>query len=56
MLSKKQHSISYHACREAVAAGVARIAKEGTLANLSDVFTKTQGETKREGLLGKFMC
>jgi hypothetical protein len=38
-----------------VAAGVARIAKEGTLTNLSDVFTKTQGKTKREGLLGKFM-
>jgi hypothetical protein len=56
MLSKKQHSISYHACREAVAAGIARIAKEGTLTNLSDLFTKTQGKTKREGLLWKFMC
>jgi hypothetical protein len=55
MLSKKQHSISYHACRESVAAGIVRIAKEGTLSNLSDVFTKTQGKTKREGLLGKFM-
>jgi hypothetical protein len=55
MLSKKQHSISYHSCREAVAAGIVRIAKEGTLTNLSDVFTKTQGKTKRECLLGKFM-
>ena len=55
MLSKKQHSISYHSCREAVAAGIVRIAKEGTLTNLSDVFTKTQGKTKRESLLGRFM-
>jgi hypothetical protein len=55
VLSKKQHSISYHACREAVASLVVRIAKEGTLTNLSDVFTKTQNRPKREGLLGKFM-
>ncbi len=55
ILSKKQHSISYRACREAVAAGIVRIAKEGTLTNLSSVFTKTQGRTKREGLRGKFM-
>jgi hypothetical protein len=56
VLSKKQHSISCHSCREAVAAGIVCIAKEGTLTNLSDVFTKAQGKTKREGLLGKFMC
>jgi hypothetical protein len=55
ILSKKQHSVSYHACSEALATGVVRIAKEGTLTNLSDAFTKTQGKTKREGLLGKFM-
>ena len=55
MLSKKQHGIFYHSCRESVAARIVRIAKEGTLTNLSDVFTKTQGKTKREGLLGKFM-
>jgi hypothetical protein len=52
---KKQHSISYHSCRESVAADVVRIAKEGTLTNLADVFTKTQGRTKRESLLGRFM-
>jgi hypothetical protein len=55
ILSKKQHSISYHSCRESVATGVVRIAKEGTLTNLADVFTKTQGRTKRESLLGRFM-
>ncbi len=55
ILSKKQHSISYHSCRESVAAKIMWIAKEGTLTNLSDVFTKTQSKNKREGLLGRFM-
>ncbi len=55
VLSKKQHSTSYHAAREAVATGIVRIAKENTLTNLSDVFTKTQNKPKREGLLDKFM-
>jgi hypothetical protein len=55
VLSKKQHSISYHSCREAVAAGIVRIAKEGTLTNLSDMFTKAQGKTIGDGLRGKFM-
>ena len=40
VLSKKQHSISYHSCREAIAAGIARVAKVGTLSNLADMFTK----------------
>ena len=52
--SKKQHSISYHAARESIAAGgIVRIAKENTLTNLSDVFTNTQNKPKREGLLDK---
>ena len=52
--SKKQHSISYHAARESIAAGgIVRIAKENTLTNLSDVFTNTQNKSKREGLLDK---
>jgi hypothetical protein len=55
VLSKKQHSISYHATREAVASNVARVAKEGTTTNLSDLFTKTMNKPKREDLLGKFM-
>ena len=41
-LSKKQHSISYHACRESVAAkNIMRFAKENMLTNLVDIFTKT---------------
>ena len=54
-LSKKQHSISYHACREAVASKIVRVAKEDTLTNLADLFTKTMNMPKREGLLGGFM-
>ncbi|KAI2504254.1 Reverse transcriptase (RNA-dependent DNA polymerase) [Fragilaria crotonensis] len=38
-LKKKHHSIAYHRCREAVAAGTIRVAKEGTKTNLSDLFT-----------------
>ena len=55
VLSKKQHSISYHSAREAVASGVVRIAKEGTATNLSDLFTKMMNRPKREELLGRFM-
>ena len=40
VLSKKMHSISYHYCREAVAADIARVAKDDTKTNLSDLFTK----------------
>ena len=48
-LKKKHTSICYHRCREAVACRTIRIAKEGTLTNLSDLFTKpltrfTRGE------------
>jgi hypothetical protein len=54
VLSKKHHSISYHRGREAVAAGTIRVSKEGTLTNLSDLFTKTLPATKREQLLDRF--
>ena len=40
VLSKKMHSVSYHYCREAVAADIARVAKDDTKTNLSDLFTK----------------
>jgi hypothetical protein len=56
MLSKKQHSISYHSAREAVASGIVPVAKEGTATNLADLFTKMLNRVKREDLLGKFMC
>ena len=53
-LKKKHHSIAYHRCREAVAAGTARVAKEGTHTNLSDLFTKLLPQPRREELLDKF--
>ena len=55
-LSKKMHGVSYHFCREAVAADVVRVAKEGTLSNLADLFTKVMGKVKRDDVLGRFMC
>ena len=55
ILSKKMHSISYHFCREAVAGGVCRVAKEDTLTNLADLFTKILSRARREDLLDRFM-
>ena len=55
VLNKKMHGISYHYCREAVASGTCRIAKEGTLTNLADLFTKAMGKIKRDTLLNRFM-
>ena len=53
-LKKKQHSISYHRCREAVAAGTTRVAKEGTKTNLADLFTKLMSRPSREAILDRF--
>jgi hypothetical protein len=53
-LKKKHHSIAYRRCREAVAAGTVRVAKEGTKTNLSDLFTKLLPQLRREELLDKF--
>ena len=53
-LKKKHNSICYHRCREAVAARVMRVAKEGTLTNLADLFTKPLVQSVREGLLDRF--
>ena len=55
VLSKKMHGISYHFCREAVASGMCRVAKEDTLTNLADLFTKVLGRMKRESLMDRFM-
>ena len=55
VLNKKMHSVSYHYCREAVASGTCRIAKEDTQTNLSDLFTKVLPRAKREDLLDRFM-
>ena len=40
MLKKKHAAINYHRMREAIAAGVIRIAKEDTATNISDLLTK----------------
>ena len=53
-LNTKHHSIAYHRCREAVAAQTIRVAKEGTLNNLADLFTKVMSAARRNFLLGKF--
>ena len=53
-LKKKHNSICYHRCREVVAARVMRVAKEGTLTNLADLFTKPLVQSVREGLLDRF--
>ena len=34
-LKKKHHSVAYHRCRELVAAGTIRVAKQGTRKNLA---------------------
>ena len=53
-LRKKNHSIAYHKCREAVAAKKIRVAKQGTLKNLADLFTKVITEDRRRFLLDRF--
>ena len=53
-LWQKHHSISYHICHDAVAAGTVRIAKEGTRMNLNDLFTKILSIVRREEFLDKF--
>ena len=53
-LNKNHHSIAYHRCREAVASNTVQVAKEGTLNNLADIFTKVLTATRRRFLLDKF--
>ena len=50
VLKKMHHSIAYHRCREVVATGTMRIAKQGTEKNLADLFTKIT-VTRRNFLL-----
>ena len=54
VLKKKHHSIAYHRCREAVAAGTIRIAKQGTEKNLADFFTKVTTSIRKRFLLERF--
>ena len=53
-LTKKHHSIAYHRCRQAVAAGTMRVAKQGTDKNLADLFTKVLTVARRTFLLERF--
>jgi hypothetical protein len=53
-LKKKHHSIAYHKCREALAAGTIRVEKQGTTKNLADLFTKVLTTARRVFLLERF--
>ena len=53
-LKKKHTSICYHRCRKAVASRTVRVGKEGTLTNLSDLFTKPMPQAKHEAILDHF--
>jgi hypothetical protein len=46
-LNKKSLSICYHAVREAIAAGIIRVAWEDTNINLADLLTKTMPRSGR---------
>jgi hypothetical protein len=52
-LKKKHVAICYHRCREALAAGFIRLAKEHTLTNLADAFTKPLPGPRQKELLGR---
>ena len=54
VLSKKHHSVAYHFCRQAVAMGMIKIAKEDSETNLADLFTKILPRASRERLLDLF--
>ena len=54
-LRARHHSISYHYCRELVAAKVIRIAKEPTGTNISDPLTKLMPSYVRDKLYDRFM-
>ena len=51
-LKRKHTSICYHRCREAHAAGIVQITKEGTLTNLADMLTKLLAGPKMRQLAG----
>ena len=53
-LREKHHSIAYHKYWEAVAAKKIRFAKQGTLNNLADLFTKVLTVDRRRFLLDRF--
>jgi hypothetical protein len=54
-LKKKHNSIAYHRVREAVAAGILRIAKVHTTENLADLLTKPLSGTHLKPLIQKIL-
>jgi len=54
-LKKKHNSIAYHRVREAVAAGILRIAKVHTTENLADLLTKSLSGTQLKLLIQKIL-
>jgi len=54
-LTKKHNQICYHRAREAVAAGIIRIAKEDSATNLADILTKPLGLPQRRFLLERIL-
>ena len=54
-LTKKHNAINFHICREAVAAGIMRVAKEDTKTNLADAFTKLLPYSRKMELLGRLL-
>ena len=55
VLKKKHHLVLYHACRDAVAYDMIRVAMEYIMENLADLFTNTMPKVFREILLGMFI-
>ena len=55
MLNKKHNSIKYCVVREAAAAGILRIGKEDTAANLSDPLKKLMPYSRKNELLGQIL-
>ena len=51
-LAKKHNAINYHICREAVAAGIMRHAKEDTETNIADALSKLMPYSKKQDLIG----
>jgi len=54
-LKKKHNSIAYHRIREAVAAGILRIAKVHTSENLADLLTKPLSGAHLKPLIQKIL-
>ena len=53
-LKKKHNAIAYHRVREAVAAGILRIAKVHTSENLADLLTKPLSNVALKNLIQRY--